>query len=116
MHLPKRKADRLGSVLVSQAGVLMKEQHQAITLNDRNHRGSSSNRGGASCAKIVRKGATGSDKITGGAGSDTILAGPGNDTVNSKDGKVDHVDCGPGTDTVVADKTDVLKNCENHSS
>ena len=44
LHLPKRKADHLRGVLVAQAGSFMKEQHEAITLNDLNRSGTSSNR------------------------------------------------------------------------
>jgi hypothetical protein len=29
------------------------------------------------------------------------------------DGRRDHVDCGPGKDTVKADRLDKLKNCES---
>lgn len=43
-----------------------------------------------------------------------IAAGSGNDVISIKDGKVDHVNCGPGVDRVTADKNDVLKNCEKH--
>ena len=44
LHLPERKADRLRGVLVAQAGSLMKEQHEAITLNDLNRGRSSPHR------------------------------------------------------------------------
>jgi PKD repeat protein len=57
-------------------------------------------------------GYAGKDILTGGKGRDVILAGLGNDTVDVRDGEVDTVDCGAGTDTVVADKTDKLTNCE----
>ena len=43
LHLPKGQAHRLGSVLVPQAGLLMKEQREAKALNDLNCRGSSTN-------------------------------------------------------------------------
>ena len=43
LHLPKGKAHRIGSVLVPQAGLFMKEQREAIALNDLNRRGSSTN-------------------------------------------------------------------------
>jgi len=77
-------------------------------------------RGGAGADEIqggagadVIDGGAGNDIITGGPGRDTIAAGDGNDTVNVADGEVDVVDCGAGVDTVVADRTDVLRNCEN---
>jgi Ca2+-binding RTX toxin-like protein len=57
-------------------------------------------------------GGPGNDKLTGGAGADRIAAGAGNDTVNAKDGKADQVNCGPGSDRVSADRSDVLKGCE----
>jgi hypothetical protein len=34
LHLARRKADGHGSLLVSQVRLLLKEQHQATTLND----------------------------------------------------------------------------------
>jgi dipeptidyl aminopeptidase/acylaminoacyl peptidase len=43
---------------------------------------------------------------------DVIEAGAGNDQVHANDGHTDRVDCGPGRDTVWADRTDRLKGCE----
>jgi len=43
---------------------------------------------------------------------DVILAGAGNDQVHANDGHTDRVDCGPGRDTVWADRTDRLARCE----
>lgn len=43
---------------------------------------------------------------------DVILAGAGNDRVHANDGHTDRVDCGPGHDTVWADRTDRLAHCE----
>ncbi len=81
-------------------------------------------------------GGTGADTIDAGFGDDTITPGPGrdsvsadrrggdcgpywckypygNDTVNAADGEVDSIDCGAGTDTVIADPADVVApNCE----
>jgi hypothetical protein len=58
-------------------------------------------------------GGAGNDSITGGKGFDGLYGGPGNDTINSKDGSMDVVDCGPGTDRVIAfDKADKLSHCE----
>jgi Ca2+-binding RTX toxin-like protein len=69
----------------------------------------------------------GDDVITGGPGRDTINAdagagactfivcrvGAGNDRVNVRDGERDSVICGPGKDTVIADKKDVIaRDCE----
>lgn len=43
---------------------------------------------------------------------DLILAGAGNDKVHANDRYTDRVDCGPGRDTVWADRLDRLTRCE----
>ena len=43
---------------------------------------------------------------------DLIRAGAGNDRVHANDGHTDRVDCGPGHDTVWADRIDRLTRCE----
>lgn len=43
---------------------------------------------------------------------DVIEAGAGNDQVHANDGHTDRVDCGPGRDTVWADRSDKLRGCE----
>jgi hypothetical protein len=43
---------------------------------------------------------------------DVIVAGAGNDRIHANDGHTDRVNCGPGRDTVWADKTDRLTGCE----
>jgi Tol biopolymer transport system component len=43
---------------------------------------------------------------------DVIEAGAGNDSIHANDGHTDRVDCGPGRDTVWADRTDKLSGCE----
>lgn len=73
------------------------------------------------------EGGYGDDTITGGPGKDTINAeagtgscnflvcrvGGGNDTINVRDGEVDSVVCGVGTDKVVADANDTIAaDCE----
>ena len=82
-------------------------------------------------------GGPGADTIDGGFNNDTIVGGPGpdtlygdhptgecglywcklpagNDTIDARDGEVDSVTCGFGTDTVQADPIDVVaKDCEN---
>lgn len=58
-------------------------------------------------------GGDGDDVLVGGAGFDILDGGTGNDTINSRDGAVDRVRCGPGTDTVVADAGDALTDCES---
>lgn len=82
-------------------------------------------------------GGAGDDELSGGMGSDSLTGGPGrdviagdrvarcnelhcditqgfgDDTIDARDGEVDHVQCGPGTDTVLADKIDVVAtDCE----
>jgi hypothetical protein len=57
-------------------------------------------------------GAFGNDQILGGAGRDALIGGLGDDLLDSRDGEVDTVDCGPGTDRTNADAIDVLSACE----
>jgi dipeptidyl aminopeptidase/acylaminoacyl peptidase len=58
-------------------------------------------------------GTAGADVIVGTAqGGDVIRAGAGNDTIRARNGHRDTVDCGPGRDTVYADRSDRLRGCE----
>jgi len=67
-------------------------------------------------------GGLGADRIFGGAGRDRLVGGPGRDTVYGgsgadrvfvRDGQPDHVYCAAGTDTVTADRVDVVsRDCE----
>ncbi len=58
-------------------------------------------------------GAATADVIEGtSSAGDVILAGAGNDRVHANDGHADRVDCGPGRDTVWADRMDRLTRCE----
>jgi len=58
-------------------------------------------------------GTSGRDVIDGtGAGGDVIRAGAGNDSIHARNGRHDVVDCGPGRDTVWADRSDTLHGCE----
>jgi hypothetical protein len=43
---------------------------------------------------------------------DVIVAGAGNDRVHANDNHSDRVNCGPGRDTVWADRADQLVGCE----
>jgi Ca2+-binding RTX toxin-like protein len=54
------------------------------------------------------------DQLGQGSDVDTIFGGKGNDkiAVQEGDSSVDGVDCGPGTDTIIADPNDHLTNCE----
>jgi Ca2+-binding RTX toxin-like protein len=84
-------------------------------------------------------GGAGDDSVDGGFGDDVLVGGPGrdtisgdlaggdcgplwckypwgNDTIDARDGEVDSVTCGAGTDTVSADPQDVVApDCENVS-
>jgi hypothetical protein len=56
----------------------------------------------------------GSDRLDGGTGSDDLRGGAGDDTVVSRDsGVADGVDCGAGSDSVTADRSDTLAGCES---
>jgi WD40-like Beta Propeller Repeat len=57
---------------------------------------------------------TAAGDVLAGTGSwgDVILAGAGNDRIHANDRHTDRVDCGPGRDTVWADKSDKLVHCE----
>jgi Ca2+-binding RTX toxin-like protein len=58
-------------------------------------------------------GGLGSDVLTGGLGADLLDGGAGNDTINARDTKRDTIRCGPGKDTVIADRKDtVARDCE----
>jgi Ca2+-binding RTX toxin-like protein len=70
-------------------------------------------------------GSAGNDRLSAGAGNDRIVAGTGrdqvygssgNDLIDVRDGARDVVSCGPGRDTVVRDRRDVLRNCERTAS
>lgn len=55
----------------------------------------------------------GADRLDGGSGENAFDAGPGDDRVNSRNGTRETVRCGPGRDSVVADRNDRLRGCEN---
>ena len=59
-------------------------------------------------------GGPGNDRLSGGGDGDRLLGGAGTDRINAaRDGHRDVVSCGPGTDTVVADRSDsVAGDCE----
>jgi Ca2+-binding RTX toxin-like protein len=54
----------------------------------------------------------GNDVLTGGSGIDRIEAGAGRDLARVRDGRRDIVGCGPGRDTAVVDRVDVVRGCE----
>jgi Tol biopolymer transport system component len=58
----------------------------------------------------------GADRIVGGRGGDRLFGGDGDDTIDARDGAFDVVGCGPGWDTVAADRRDVVGvDCERVS-
>ena len=55
----------------------------------------------------------GPDRITGGPGRDRLFGGDGNDAIDARDGTFDVIGCGPGRDTVRADRSDYVGvDCE----
>jgi hypothetical protein len=53
------------------------------------------------------------DVIEAGYDTDGVAAGAGDDRIGARDGSAEVVDCGPGLDTVKADRRDVLIACES---
>ncbi len=77
--------------------------HAAIRLVDK----------GVLTGTCVIQGTSGSDVIEGTSlWGDVIRAGSGNDRIHAGDGHTDRILCGPGRDTVWADRTDTLSGCE----
>lgn len=67
--------------------------------------------GGRQADKIL--GGPGADGINGGLGNDLIKAGKGGDRIIANDGMRDRIHCGPGFDSVKADKRDrIARDCE----
>jgi Ca2+-binding RTX toxin-like protein len=59
-------------------------------------------------------GGDGDDVLDGGGGNDAIFGQSGDDTITSNDGRIDVVTCGAGSDTVVADRRDIVsRDCES---
>lgn len=58
-------------------------------------------------------GMDGDDELYGGKGRDLILGGAGDDFIETKDGEVDFVGCGPGNDVASVDLVDRMdSDCE----
>jgi hypothetical protein len=57
-------------------------------------------------------GGGGNDTITGGAAEDRVDGQEGDDRIDTRDGRFDSIDCGAGTDTLLADAGDSAVNCE----
>ena len=59
-------------------------------------------------------GLEGNDRLFGGRGQDYLRGAEGDDRLNSADGVLDSDDCGPGIDTVYADRVDSIDpSCES---
>ena len=68
-------------------------------------------RGGALDDVLI--GGSGNDNLDGQSGRDGISAGAGNDRISARDRRRDRISCGPGQDTVTADRVDrVARDCE----
>ncbi len=76
-------------------------------------RGNDTLLGGAGADRLL--GGAGNDRLLGGAGRDRFEGGPGNDTIEAADGISETIRCGPGRDTVRADRGDRLTGCESVS-
>ncbi len=58
-------------------------------------------------------GLAGDDVLSGGSGRDYVEGGRGSDRLSTRDGTRDTAVCGPGADTVVADRVDAVRaDCE----
>ena len=65
---------------------------------------------------VAVDGGGGNDRIVGGPGKDKLFGDGGNDSVYARDKAKDTIRCGPGKDTVEADKIDaVARDCEKIS-
>jgi RTX calcium-binding nonapeptide repeat (4 copies)/WD40-like Beta Propeller Repeat len=61
----------------------------------------------------ILHGLGGDDRISGRGGNDDLFGGPGDDVLLARDGRTDHLDCGPGRDSALADRQDrVSRTCE----
>jgi RTX calcium-binding nonapeptide repeat (4 copies) len=52
---------------------------------------------------------SGDDLLSGDDGADVLLGSAGNDDIRARDGAVDEISCGDGTDAVSADASDVIR-------
>lgn len=105
------------SAISARVGVFLRGNARANRLNG--GAGNDLIRGGGGNDRLsggggvdVLYGDAGSDTLIGGAGADRIVGGAGNDTIAAFDRTRDVIDCGPGRDTVVADRVDVVRGCE----
>jgi hypothetical protein len=63
--------------------------------------------------KTVLRGTAHADRLVVRRGQTRIVAGAGNDRIFAADGRREVIDCGPGNDTVTADRVDRLLHCEH---
>lgn len=105
------------SAISARVGVFLRGNARANRLNG--GAGNDLIRGGGGGDRISGGGGVdalygdaGNDTLIGGAGADRIFGGAGNDTIAAFDRTRDVIDCGPGRDTVVADRIDVVRGCE----
>jgi hypothetical protein len=78
-----------------------------IDLGAGNDRGA----GGSGSDRLL--GRAGRDRLTGGSGRDVFDGGTGDDRIEARDRLAERIVCGPGRDTVVADRSDrVSRDCE----
>jgi RTX calcium-binding nonapeptide repeat (4 copies) len=61
-------------------------------------------------------GGPGPDTLNGRGGADVVDGGADDDTILARDGAVDDIDCGPGTDTAIVDSSDKVVGCETVSA
>jgi len=83
---------------------------QAISLNGINDDGPLGVQANVDVENV--RGTPAADILTGGTGANTLEGGAGNDLINVIDGGIDEVDCGPGSDRVLADPQDTTAGCE----
>jgi Ca2+-binding RTX toxin-like protein len=58
------------------------------------------------------RGGAGDDRLKGGPGRNRLYGGSGNDYLNGVNGRFDRLKCGPGVDSVRADRIDRVRGCE----
>jgi Ca2+-binding RTX toxin-like protein len=58
------------------------------------------------------RGGAGDDRLKGGPGRNRLFGGPGNDRLIAVNGRFDRLTCGPGVDSVKADRMDLVRGCE----
>ena len=84
-----------------------------VTLNDQADDGAEGEGDNVTSAIENVVGGDGGDVISGSEQANRLSGGPGDDTLNAYAGGTDTLECGPGTDSVVVDETDmVATDCE----